>query len=314
MNIAIRPWVGILALVGATLAWAGNFLLGGAAVGEMGVLSLAWMRWAIAVVPLFVIAHFVEKPDWRLIARNWPRIVLLAICGLAIYNIMLYLSLGADSAVNASLINSVNPALIAVAAAIFLRSRVGVRGVCGIALAFFGVVWILTSGSPQTILDNPPSAGSLFMLVAICAWTAYTILGRTGPKLPPIASVAAQALVVTVGLAPFALGSGLDLPSSSSGWAALAYIAVFPSIVSYVLWNTALQVIPAPRAGVFLNLITVFTVLGAVLLGTPLTIEELIGGVLVLAGVALTTNWRHRPAVNSPASQRSPGAGPGQGV
>lgn len=296
VHTSIRPWVGILALVGATLAWAGNFLVGGFAAGEMGVLSLAWMRWSLAVVPLFAIAQLIEKPDWRLIVRNWPRIVLLAVFGLAIYNLMLYLSLGADTALNASLINSVNPALIAVAAAIFLRSRLGARGICGIALAFVGVVWILTGGAPQTILDNPPSTGSLYMLVAICAWTTYTIFGRTGPALPPISSVAAQGLVACVGLAPFAIAAGVQLPSSTSGWASLAYIAVFPSIISYVLWNTALQVIPAPRAGVSLNLITVFTVLGSVALGTPLTVEELVGGVLVLVGVGLTANWQSRPA------------------
>ncbi|WOF22085.1 DMT family transporter [Microbacterium betulae] len=294
MNVApaVRPWVGVLALVGATLAWAGNFLIGGTAVGEMGVISLVWMRWALAVAPLFVVAQVVERPDWRLVLRNWPRTVLLAVFGIAAYNVFLYLSLDADTALNASLINAFNPALIAIAAAVFLRARAGVRGVIGIATAFAGVVWILTGGDPFALASHPLSAGSLFMLVAIVAWTVYTVLGRTGPRLPPIASVASQALVVAVGMAPFALFSGLDLPDTAAGWGSLAYIAVFPSLVSYVLWNIALQVIPAPSAGVFLNLITVFTVAGSILLGTPVTVDEVVGGALVLVGVALTSERR----------------------
>lgn len=288
---APRPWIGPLALVGATLAWAGNFIVGGAAADEMGVLSLAWMRWAVALVPLLAIAQLVERPDWRLIARSWPRIVLLAVLGLATYNIALYLSLSAGSAVNSSLINAANPALIAIAAAVFLRSRVGLRGVLGIVVAFVGVVWILTDGAPARLVSEPLSTGSLWMIVAICAWTGYTLVGRTGPKLPPISSVAAQAVVAVAGLAPFAFAGGLTLPSTSAGWGALVYIAIFPSIVSYVLWNTALQTIPAARAGVFLNLITVFTVLGSALLGEPITAAEAVGGVAVLVGVGLTADW-----------------------
>lgn len=54
--------LGYLALVGATLAWAGNYLLGVIAVGETDPVSLTWLRWALAVVPLFVIAQLIERP------------------------------------------------------------------------------------------------------------------------------------------------------------------------------------------------------------------------------------------------------------
>lgn len=72
-----------------------------------------------------------------------------------------------------------------------------------------------------------------------------------------------------------------------------------------MLWNAALKRIPAGRAGLFLNLITVFTVLIAVILGAQLTPPQLIGGVVVFAGVALSTlrPTRPRPPASAPTSQ-----------
>ena len=90
-------------------------------------------------------------------------------------------------------------------------------------------------------------------------------------------------------LAPVALLGGVRWPAHAAiGWAVI-FIAIFPSIGSYVLWNAALKSIPPGRAGLFLNLITVFTVIIAVVLGAQLTTPQLVGGVIVFAGVALST-------------------------
>ncbi|GAA3644889.1 DMT family transporter [Microbacterium marinilacus] len=282
-----RRALGYLALVGATLSWAGNYLLGVIAVAEMDPVSLTWLRWALAVVPLFVVAQLVERPDWRSIARAWPRLLVLGGIGVAGYNLLLYAALDTETPFQLSLINAFNPALIAIAAVVFLGARLGWRGVGGILLAFVGVLWIISGGRPLSVLEHPPKIGSLIMVGAIVAWTAYTIIGRTGPRLPPISAVAAQGLIVVVGLTPFVLVQGLSLPQTAAGGWSLAYIAVFPSIVSYVLWNYALQHVPPAQAGVSLNLITVFTAIATVLLGMAVTVPQIVGGVLVLAGVVL---------------------------
>jgi drug/metabolite transporter (DMT)-like permease len=295
--------LGYLALVGATLSWAGNYLLGVIAVAETDPFSLTWLRWMLAIVPLFVIAQLVERPDWRAILRSWPRLLLLGLIGVAGYNLLLYAALDTETPFQLSLINAFNPALIAIAAVVFLGTRLGWRGIAGILLAFAGVFWIISGGRPLTILDHPPKIGSLVMVGAIVAWTAYTIIGRTGPRLPPISAVAVQGAFVALALTPIVLVQGLKLPETAAGGWSLAYIAVFPSIVSYVLWNVALQRVPPAQAGVSLNLITVFTAIATVLLGMAVTVPQVIGGVLVLAGVVLA---QERPRQGTaPAAPRA---------
>ncbi|GIG30502.1 DMT family transporter [Cellulomonas marina] len=248
-----------------------------------------WLRWLLALPLLVLVAQVLERPDWRAVARAWPWVLALGATGLAGYTLLLYAALRLTTPLDAAIVNAVNPALIVLAAVALLGERVTARGVLGVAVAFVGVVVVLTDGRPAAALTGGVNGGDLLMLGAISTWTAYTVIGRRGPRLPPVASTAAQALVVVVGLAPVVAVAGLRLPGDAAGMWALVFIVLLPSVGSYVLWNTALRTVPPSRAGVYLNLITVFTAAATALLGHPLSAAQLVGGAVVLAGIALTT-------------------------
>src|SRR5688500_4787763 len=72
-------------LVGATLFWAGNYVVGAAAVREVSPLALTCFRWVIAAGPLLIIAQLVERPDWREVRRRWGLMAVLGGLGLAAY-------------------------------------------------------------------------------------------------------------------------------------------------------------------------------------------------------------------------------------
>ena len=277
-----------IALVLATLMWAGNYVVGAIAVQTLSPVELTWLRWLLACVPLLILAQVVEKPDWRQVLRHWPRLLLLAGLGVGGYNLLLYTALQYTSPQSASLINAANPAVMVVLAALLLRERIGWRGIAGLVLGLFGVVLIITNGALASVFTRSPNAGDVLMVGAIVVWSLYTIAGR-GLPVPPITATAVQGTMVAVLLAPVAIAGGASWPADAAiGWAVIC-IAIFPSIGSYVLWNSALKSIPPGRAGLFLNLITVFTVIIAVILGAQLTTPQLIGGVIVFAGVALST-------------------------
>ena len=54
--------VAVLSLVAATLFWAGNYVVGKIAIAELSPLSLVYLRWLLALVPLFLVAQVVERP------------------------------------------------------------------------------------------------------------------------------------------------------------------------------------------------------------------------------------------------------------
>lgn len=300
--------VAIVSLLGATMFWAGNYIVGAVAVEQIDPVSLVLLRWALALVPLIVIAQLIEKPDWRALLRSWPWLITASLLGLLGYNLLLYAALEHTSAFNASLINAFNPALIAIAAAFLLRERLHARAVVGILIALAGVLIVLTDGDVASIVRVGFGTGELLMIGAILVWSAYTMVGRMGPRLPPIAATSVQAAITIALLAPISLVmGGPTLPTTSGALWSLVFIAVFPSVLSYVLWNRALTVLPASGAGVFLNLITVFVALFTIVTGQPYTWAQLIGGLIVIGGVTLTNLPRiRRDARGEPGSHNRP--------
>jgi drug/metabolite transporter (DMT)-like permease len=297
--------VAVLFLVGATLFWAGNYVVGAAAVRSVSPLSLTYYRWVIAVGPLFLIAHVVERPAWREVWRRWRLLLALGGLGLAGYPLLVYHALRHTSPLNAALINSFGPALIVVVAAVTLRERVGWRGVAGVLVGAVGVTLVLTGGHALDVLRLQYNAGDLLMLGAIGCWTAYTVVGRATRGVPPIAATAVQALIVVVAMTPLAIARGAAVPTDTAGRASLLFIGLFPSVVAYLMWNSALRVVRAGTAGVFLNLITVFTAIASVAQGKGLTAPQVAGGVLVLTGVVVASGRGGRPGVD-PALRGDP--------
>ena len=284
-----RRAVAVLSLLGATLFWAGNYVVGAGAVQSIDPLSLVFLRWALALVPLLVIAQLVERPSWRSVLAAWPWLLALSVCGLLGYNLLLYFALEHTDAFNASLINAFNPALITMAATVFLRERLTPLAVAGVLMALAGVLVVISGGNVARLVTTGFGTGEVLMVGAILVWTAYTITGRLAPRIPPITATAVQAAVVVAILGPVRLATGgLVLPPTGTTLASLLFIAIFPSVLSYLLWNRALTVLPAAGAGVFLNLITVFTAILTVLAGQVHTAAQLVGGAVVIAGVVVT--------------------------
>ena len=283
----IRAVKASLYLVLATLFWSGNFVVGQAAVASMSPMDLTFWRWTLAALPLLALAHFVEKPDWGAVLRRWPVLLLLSVLGMSGYTLLLYGALGYTSAMNASLITAANPALIVVMAIVLLGEKTTRLGWLGIGLGLLGVLLVLTRGELQRVFSLSINTGELMMIGAIVVWGSYTIIARR-LDIPAIAATAVQVVIATVTLAPFALALHVRFPETpAEGWS-LAYIAVFPSLGAYLFWNLALKTTPPGTAGNYLNLMVVFTAIITVALGTPLTLVQVVGGLMVVAGVLLT--------------------------
>lgn len=296
-----------LYLILANLFWAGNFVVGQAAMKTMAPLQLTFWRWALAAVPLLVLAHLVERPDWRGVLRRWPVLLLLSTLGMSGYTLLLYSALQHTSALNASLVTAANPALIMVLAVILLRERPRPLGWAGIGLGLAGVLLVLTGGELHRLLTFSINSGELLILGAITVWGLYTIIARR-LSVPAITSTAIQVAMAAVVLSPLAAVAGAGLPQTpAEGWA-LAYIALFPSLGSYLLWNLALKRTTAANAGNYLNLIAVFTAVITIALGQSVTVPQVLGGVLVISGVLLTSAGGKRP--QRPRSSKSTSSPP----
>lgn len=277
-----------VALVGAILCFSGNYMLGGLAVASMPLMSLMFVKWGSAAIPMLLFANYIEKPNWKEVLRSWKKIAVLSSLGIAGYSFMLYHALSTTTAINASLINAFNPALIALASAFFLREKLTSQKIIGIGIAFAGVLYVVSGGSPNVLLEQSFTPGDLWMFGVIAVWAAYMIVIKKGTDIPPMTNAALQMTLFTLVMLPYSFINGITFPESPAALWSLAYIAIFPSAVAYGLWNYGSKYIEPSVAGQTLNLTVPFTAIMTLMSGGEITHVNIIGGILVLFGVYIT--------------------------
>mgnify|MGYP001817831074 FL=1 len=285
-----------LLLVMTTLFWGGNFNVARAVSGEVPPLGLSFWRWMVAWMILFPLAY---RSMWRgrhLLVEHWLIVLLLAVSGVTLFNSLVYLGLQTTTAINASLMQSVNPVFIILLSMLLLGNRPRARQWLGMLVSMAGAVVILTRGDVVVLRELKFASGDLFVLLAVFLWGLYTVLLKKVPA--DLRGMPLLGYTVTLGtilILPFYLHdtlSGRPLVITPASVASILYVAIFPSVLAYFFWNHATERIGPERTGQFSHLIPVFGILIATLvLGESLQAYHLAGILLVSAGLLLA-NFR----------------------
>jgi drug/metabolite transporter (DMT)-like permease len=283
-----------LLLTLAPLFWAGNFVVARGIHEIIPPFSLAFWRWILA---LTIYLSIFGRPIWQkraLLLAHWKLLAVLGLTSVTNFSIFIYHALHATTVVNTALVNSFYPILIVVFSWIGFRDRVTPRQAVGILISLAGLLWILSRGRPAMLLGLHFSAGDLYTLAAGINWALYSVLLRKKPQgLDHFAFLGAIMLFGTLFLFPFYLASiwaGQGLALSTSAIGGILYVAVFPSILSYLCWNRGVEQVGANKAGIFVHLIPVFAiVLAVILLGERLQVYHTAGMILIFTGIFLTT-------------------------
>jgi drug/metabolite transporter (DMT)-like permease len=288
----MRPAAAYAALSLCVLFWAGNVITARALHEVVPPFTLSFWRWSAAFVCLLPWVAKDLAACAADIRRGWRRLVAAGILGMAAYSSLVYLGLQWTSATNAALINAALPIVIAALGGLLYRQRLGVLQWSGVALSLAGVVVIvLRTGGGFTVV-NP---GDLWVFAAVVGFAIYTVcFGRARSGLPPGCYLAATIAIAAAACLPLHLWETASRPVgfTISTAAAVAYLAIFPSILSYAFWHKGVETVGAARAGAFLNLLPLFTTaLAVVLLGERLNAFHAAGAALILCGIGMTA-WR----------------------
>jgi len=222
--------------------------------------------------------------------RDLVRIACAGVLTVAVYHLALNAGEVHTTAGTAAVVVGTAPAItLALAVALGLERFSGWRA-AGLALAFSGVVVVITLGSGQHVsLDA--TTGPLLVLVSAFSFAAYNVLvkpvvGRAGTI--PVSSAAS--LIGTLPLlAVIRPGTVDDMRHLSAANALLmVYLGLACTLFAYIAWTVALGRLDASRTVAYLYGVPPLAVLiGAVALGERVTGWLVLGGALVVGGVAL---------------------------
>lgn len=278
-----------LALTLAALFWAGNFIAGRALRNDADPVTLNVLRWLICLVLLLPVVGPRLIQRRRVMLREWRLLLGLGATGIAAFHTMVYEALSETTAVNALVILALAPSATMAGAALWGEARPTQGQWLGTAVSLLGALVLVTRGEVSMLRGLQVNTGDLWMVAAVIVWAAYSLLLRHRPAdLPQDVTLAASILVALVLLAPLLLlqGGGIRFHLTAATAAALLYIAIFASLVAFLLWSYGLDQVGPARAGQFINLMPVFgAVLAVLLLNERLTTAQVVGGGLVLTGV-----------------------------
>jgi drug/metabolite transporter (DMT)-like permease len=132
----------------------------------------------------------------------------------------------------------------------------------------------------------------LVMMSAIC-WAVYSVFGKK--TVFKLGGYVTTTWVVIMGaiemllLLPF-MSSDIILPTTGSDWLIVVYIAIFPSAIAFFAYYEALRLIKLSLLNIMQYLTPVFTMfLAYFVLGEAVTLLNIVGIILVLSGVMMTT-------------------------
>ena len=257
--------------------------------------TLIFLRFCIASFFLGIL--YMRKRPRKVEPGDRWRIILTSLIVPGLYFLAETYGLKFSSATSVSLLVATIPIFAAIFAFLLLKERIGIwRGV-GIALSVIGVGAILTSVQGKVTGWKMVGAGNLLGLGAALCAGLYMALGRDLlNRYSALTITTFQAVAAVLIFFPLA---GLELFTHQWGETnaftlmAVAYLALFCSVLAFFLWNYGISRLEASRAAVFTNLVPVFTVFGAyLLLGEKVYAGQMVGGALVIGGVTLASATR----------------------
>ncbi|MDC1318778.1 EamA family transporter [Candidatus Thioglobus sp.] len=276
----------LLALI-VPITWGLGFTLAKIGMEQFPALLIMTIRFGIAGLILV----WFTKPPWG----HMREIFVVALIGSTIQYGLTYNGLKGIDASTAAILVQLEGPILAIMGAFLLKEKLGITRALGMGLAFIGV--LIIAGEPR--LDG--HLDSVILLIAGSAvWAVAQIMISRLKDLSGITILAWVAIMATPQMFVASLliedGQWLAITTASFiDWSIILYLAFIMTVLGYSVWYHLLSSVDVSKVSPFLMLLPITSIIaGIVLLDEKLTSSMILGGLLIMSGVASTLiswNW-----------------------
>lgn len=286
-------------------SWPFNLIFGKIALRYFPVLAVASFRLVIAGLLMLPVCLFVGTRSAtlnttfkKLDRRDFWTFLLLAVLGVVINQGCFVIGLNYTTVGHSALIMGMGPITILILAWSQGLEVATSRKIIGLTMAFAGVVVLAVE---KGLRLHGTMVGDVITLCGSAGFALYTVVAK---------KVSWRYDSVTVNTFNYGLSAIIFLPLAAyevvtitrhhgwstvtwKGWGGLAYLAVFGSVIAFLIYTWALRYVAASRMGAFTYTHPIVsTALGILWLGEAVTRNLVIGGVLALTGIYLIQSGR----------------------
>ena len=287
--VSFSSWLPSIALSIASLAWAGNALVGRSVRDSISPDQLSFYRWVLTAIVLGFWHWRSIKREYLELLANWKMIAAGGILGMAGFHTFQYAALAHTSALNVTLIIGITPVLVGVVAWLRGEEKPSLERIVEVTLCVAGVIVVTSHSAMAKSRTYGIDGGVILAFVATVCWAAYAFVVRRPHSLSPGPRMFGMSLAAAISLFPFWIASDHVTASSidrARDVMAIAYVSICASAVAYSLFNFGVVRLGATRASQFTCLVPVFAaVLSSVVFRIDLTIYDILALSLIVAGI-----------------------------
>lgn len=278
--------------------WGSNFVAMKYLLRSIDPVELLLLRLMLGSLIFGVVLLASSRSLPRFSRREWGQLAIIGTLGISINVSAVAFGTRLIPAGLASLIVTSNPVFTALLSRAVLGESLTRRKVLGILIAFGGFLIVLLWGGPDATFSLDNSLGVLITLAGPSAWALYTILSKPYvSRCPPTQFAGIVTIIGALPAMPLLLYDhrifGDVTRFSLNDWLATLVSTGLALVLSYTLWYRGLRVLQPTQVAIYIYMVPVFGVVGAwLLLGEPVTIFLLLGGMTILLGVVLTNATR----------------------
>ncbi|VEL98890.1 uncharacterized membrane protein [Alteromonas sp. 76-1] len=276
----------IAALLLLASIWGGSFIFMRVAAPEFGIYVLVAIRTVLAtsvLLPILMMTGGVSQ-----IFKHWFPIALVGLANTAVPFVLFnYSSLHLEAGVNA-ILNATAPMFGALVAWLWLGDKLTPTAIAGLALGFLGVTVISQQKLGEGDISFVPILTAL--LATTCYGIAASMMKRWLQGVRPLVVATGSQAMASIMLAPFALSTLPATMPSANAWLNAVALAILGTAIAYILYFKLIANVGPAKAISVAYMVPLFGIIwGVLFLQEHLSLQTIIGGVMILAGVALTT-------------------------
>lgn len=283
----------VIALIIANIIWGAASPIFKWSLTNIPPFTLALLRFSLAGLILFplVFKHFpkIQKEDL-------PKIILFGLSGVTLNIAFFFWGLQLAPSINAAVIATLQPLLLLILGAFFLKENIRPIEVLGTLVSFAGVLMIILF---PLLADGFRAQialwGNCLLLIATFGAVGQAFFGKQLLlKYPPLPLTFLAFFVGAISFFPLFLYEWWENPGWLSnlqipGLTGIIYGVILSSAIAYALYDWALSKIEASETGIFTYLMPITAILIAVpFFGEKITLSFIVGAILVVAGIFLT--------------------------
>jgi drug/metabolite transporter (DMT)-like permease len=280
------------ALILAHLIWGANFVAAKITLHEIPVMTLAFLRYFLALMLLVPFILF-EKKSVRIEKKDISKMVMMGICVVTLNIAFMYEGLKYTTVTDASVLSMIVPVVSVVLGWVFLKEKVYIINIVGIIFGFLGTIVIL--GSPSLLSEGFKISnllGNTLMIISGLFATFGLLLMKQ--LLAKYSIVTLTFYAFLMGAVTFLIPATIEFFSNSQwisqvtilGILGLSYIVILSSICAFFLMEWGMAEISLSHANTFHYIEPLLaTSLGVILLGEYISYGFIIGAILIGLGM-----------------------------